>query len=228
MTTARLPGDPFAEFDAAYVFGALSPDERQEFEEHLSGCDACAASVRSLAALPGLLARVPQEDLFGPDAEAPPTLLPRLIDAVRKDRHRTRWRTVGAGLLAAACVLGLLVGVLVSRQSTSTPTALPPAISMTEVHASPLTATVRLSSVAWGTKIVMRCTDEPTSTPYPGGSTYWMVITRKDGTQESLASWGTVPDKTLTIEGDTSTALSQIARVEVQVAGRLPILRVTL
>lgn len=29
--------DPFATFDAAYVLGALSPEDRQRFEEHLRG-----------------------------------------------------------------------------------------------------------------------------------------------------------------------------------------------
>ena len=28
--------DPFVTYDAAYVLGALSPEDRQEFEEHLT------------------------------------------------------------------------------------------------------------------------------------------------------------------------------------------------
>jgi len=49
--------------DGAYVLGALSPGERQEFERHLLGCEECSRSVRELAGLPGLLALVEAEDL---------------------------------------------------------------------------------------------------------------------------------------------------------------------
>lgn len=49
--------DEFAIYDAAYVLGALAPQERQAFEEHLQECPRCTEAVRELAALPGLLAR---------------------------------------------------------------------------------------------------------------------------------------------------------------------------
>jgi len=45
-------------FDAAaYVLGALSPGERQSFEEHLAGCVGCRDDLVTIAALPGLLRR---------------------------------------------------------------------------------------------------------------------------------------------------------------------------
>lgn len=52
-----MTADEFATYDAAYVLGALSPEDRQAFEEHLQECDRCAAAVRELAGLPGLLAQ---------------------------------------------------------------------------------------------------------------------------------------------------------------------------
>jgi len=54
--------DRFAQWDAAYVLGALSPAERREFEEHLATCPHCQAAVSELAALPGLLAQVSPAD----------------------------------------------------------------------------------------------------------------------------------------------------------------------
>ena len=54
--------DKFAQWDAAYVLGALSPAERREFEEHLASCPACQAAVSELAALPGLLAQISPAD----------------------------------------------------------------------------------------------------------------------------------------------------------------------
>ena len=33
----------YAHLDGSYVLGALSPAERQEFEQHLADCAACSA-----------------------------------------------------------------------------------------------------------------------------------------------------------------------------------------
>ncbi|MFI2489569.1 anti-sigma factor family protein [Promicromonospora kroppenstedtii] len=66
-------GDEFAEWDAAYVLGALSPSDRRAYERHLAGCAACRSAVAELAGLPGLLgtispahARALTEDDAGP------------------------------------------------------------------------------------------------------------------------------------------------------------------
>jgi anti-sigma-K factor RskA len=48
---------------ALYVLGALAPQERTAFEAHLTTCVECTAEVRSLAAVPAMLAQtVPQVD----------------------------------------------------------------------------------------------------------------------------------------------------------------------
>jgi anti-sigma-K factor RskA len=48
---------------AFFVLGALTPAERVAFETHVAGCSECAADVRSLTAVPTLLAlAVPQVD----------------------------------------------------------------------------------------------------------------------------------------------------------------------
>ena len=111
--------DPFADHDAAYVFGALAPDERTAYERHLQHCDACSASVAAMAGVPGLLARVPLERLIDDDqTPAPDTLLPRLVAQVNRERQRARWRSGAAVLLAAACVVAVLIGILVQHHST--------------------------------------------------------------------------------------------------------------
>ena len=97
----------FAHHDGAYVLGALSPAERQEFERHLDGCAACARATRELAGLPGLLARVDPDVLeSAPHVEpVPATLLPALVHQVRRTQQRRRFLT--AGLAAVAVVLGV-------------------------------------------------------------------------------------------------------------------------
>ncbi|NKY37955.1 anti-sigma factor family protein, partial [Cellulomonas septica] len=57
-----LPADdPFREWDAAYVLGALGPSDRRRFEEHLAVCDACQDRVAELAGMPGLLRALPPD-----------------------------------------------------------------------------------------------------------------------------------------------------------------------
>ena len=58
----NAPPDKFAQWDAAYVLGALSPAERREFEEHLASCPVCQGAVSELVAIPGLLAQVSPAD----------------------------------------------------------------------------------------------------------------------------------------------------------------------
>ena len=111
-------GDPFAEYDAAYVLGSLSPQDRHEFEAHLKGCRQCTVAVAALAGLPGLLSTVSATDAeriaeLGADATppVPETLRPRLLTSVRNRRRlRTVIQVTAAGLVAAAClVLGLFI-----------------------------------------------------------------------------------------------------------------------
>ena len=48
----------FAEWDAAYVLGALSPSDRRAFEAHMGTCERCREAVGELAPTIGLLSRV--------------------------------------------------------------------------------------------------------------------------------------------------------------------------
>ena len=71
----------FAEWDGAYVLGSLSPADRLQFEQHLSGCADCARGVRELAGMPGLLGRVRPDVLENAGVVDPvaDTLLPSLV-----------------------------------------------------------------------------------------------------------------------------------------------------
>ena len=79
--------------DAGYVLGALPPDDRQRYVAHMTECPDCRSSVRELAGLPGLLARVDPGDVAGlgriPEP-APQTILPRRHRVVAADRFRQR------------------------------------------------------------------------------------------------------------------------------------------
>jgi Putative zinc-finger len=88
----------------AYVLGALDPEERSRFEEHLDGCPLCAAELAEFAGIPGLLDRVRPEDLQ-PVAVAPShDLFDRVSAAAgvqpEPPPRRLRWLLVAAAVLA--------------------------------------------------------------------------------------------------------------------------------
>ncbi|WP_454859024.1 anti-sigma factor family protein [Promicromonospora soli] len=135
-------GDHYAEWDAAYVLGALSPSDRRAYEQHLAECDACRAAVTELAGMPGLLgtlspahaealvaeapgtAELPDGGPAGPsgvgqDGDAGAELAPvvplaRLAHAARRSRFRRR--ALGAVAASALVVAGTIGGsVLTDR-----------------------------------------------------------------------------------------------------------------
>ncbi len=125
--------DEFADWDASYVLGMLSPDERRRFERHLATCPTCEHAVAELAGLPGILAGLTPADAAAlladdgraradahlRDLEHQPTQVRRLAGAVSRSRRRGRQRiaalVTGVGVVVA--VLGLVAGIGISRDS---------------------------------------------------------------------------------------------------------------
>ena len=105
----------FEELAAGYVLGALEPDDEDDFQRHLGGCETCEATVRELEAVAGELAYA------APPVDPPDTLwagIRREIEpqAARRPtpgaapRRRARPRGLLAGLAAVAAIV--LVAVL--------------------------------------------------------------------------------------------------------------------
>ena len=154
--------------DGAYVLGALSPADRQAFEAHLSGCDRCQRSVRELAGLPGLLARVDAGVLESPaaDVPVPAGVLPALLRDVRTERRRRTWLTAGAAAAAAVVVATATFTLAGLNDSGDGPSAAPSATSSSTATGRPMApvgdvkgvrATLDLAPVAWGTKLDLVC-----------------------------------------------------------------------
>jgi hypothetical protein len=91
-----------------YVLGALPPDERARFAEHLAACPECAAELAELETLPALLGRVRPEDLEPVRVTPSPGLFDRVAAAAQvRPAHRTRRLVLAA---AAVVVLGAGAG----------------------------------------------------------------------------------------------------------------------
>jgi anti-sigma factor RsiW len=217
----------YADWDAAYVLGSLSPAERREFETHLEGCERCRASVAELSGLPGLLARLDADRAFelleqpdeAPAADAAPIppmptdLVARIQgrDAARRSRRRTRL-VLG---LAAAAVVATGIALPVSIATAPHPTV---STALSQVVTSPLSADVELTSVKWGTKVEMSCRyrDIDSGAPAETRWVYALWVVQKDGTASELSSWSAANNSTVTLSAGTAVPVDQIAAVQVR------------
>ncbi|TFC51022.1 MULTISPECIES: anti-sigma factor [unclassified Cryobacterium] len=122
-----MTSDRFREWDAAYLLGALSPEDRHAFERHLPTCPACAVAVAELAGLPGILAALPAAEAVALTETTPteiaasaplsdahlraaphqPGAVQRLAGAAVARTRRNRLRLAVAGTAVAA---GLALG----------------------------------------------------------------------------------------------------------------------
>ena len=207
-----MPDDPFASWDAAYVLGALSPEERAAFEEHLENCPSCSRAVQQMAGMPGLLSRA---DLDAND-EPPAELLPTLLRTAGRERRRRLLITGGGWAAAAAASIALVLVLVLGRAAVAVTPAATPLETMSSVNGSPLTGQVGLVGVAWGTKIELKCT-------YPEGFSdnepYVLVVHGRAQTgTEQIGSWKLVPGHTATMNASTNVAVDDIASVEVRSA----------
>ncbi|MBB3043515.1 anti-sigma factor family protein [Nocardioides soli] len=242
MNTRPATGCEFAHDDGAYVLGALPPADRLAFERHLATCPECARSVGRLAGLPGLLSRVPLDVLESAPAPEPlpATLLPALLDEVRRGERRRR-RLVGlAAAAAVAAIAGAsVVAVGALDHDGAGPQAVPssavstaPAQEMTPLAEGNDTATVALTPVAWGTRLDLECrwgSDRAAEPGYDhaGAGSYALVVRSTAGEVQQVATWRALPGRTMRVTGATSLDRAEIAAVEVRTADGRPAFELT-
>jgi hypothetical protein len=215
------PGpDPYAEWDAAYVLGALAPAERLEFEGHLAGCARCRASVAEIAGLPGLLAQVGPEDAAAlteapdPHDGIPATVMPEVLATVRRQRGRLTRVLVG---LAAAVVL-VLVGLGLGQALSGPGSKEPQLLAFTPVAPSFITANVTLVPVSSGTDVRVECQYSGATDPDPLGeyARYSIVVTDRSGHATAIKDWPISAHKVMRPSGTTPLPVSQIGAVEIR------------
>jgi hypothetical protein len=224
-------------FDAApYVLGALSPEERQAFEAHLAGCPACEDAVREFAGLPGLLSRLPADEVAAAlevPPEPPPTLLPSLQFAVRRERRARRWRVVATGA-AAACLAIIGTAVVVDQvagdngvSGTGTPPAVsvPQALAFQPLGDAPVVASASLTGKTWGTEIDMKCTYSGPGWEAGTEPEYTLVAYDKSGARHQIGDWKVLVGKEVSLHMSTGIARDQIQSLQVVNPSNAPVLQ---
>jgi RNA polymerase sigma-70 factor (ECF subfamily) len=208
--------DPYAQSDAAYVLGALSPTERREYEEHLTSCGRCRESVAELGGMPALLGLVPAAQVLEalPDpGPVPDTSLPGLVARARRERRRRRLQGwVGAAAVVVAC-LAAAVALLPGLHRSGT------VVALSATQPVPVVASVRLSPTSWGTKLEVTCTYTGTARPAAGSAfaTYRLVLLPDGGgAGEAVATWQTVPGREVVADGSTSLRVRDVGTLQLQ------------
>ncbi|WP_167762292.1 zf-HC2 domain-containing protein [Blastococcus sp. CT_GayMR20] len=160
----------------AYVLGALEPDERQQVEEHVRTCPACAAELAGLRSLPGLLERVRPEDLLPVPVTPSPDLFARTAAAVGAERPRTlRSRTWALAAAVVLAVLGIGAGVTVWATGQGEQTA--------SATSGPVRVSVTASPARDGSAI------EVTVAGLRPGETCGLVAFDRDGRRYDAGTW---------------------------------------
>jgi anti-sigma factor RsiW len=215
----------YAEWDAAYVLGALSLAERREYESHLESCERCRAAVAELSGLPGLLGRLDDarafsllEDESSPLPVPPTADIADAVESIERARRRRRVRRLRmvVGLAAAAVIAGA-VAVPLTIAAQPHPAV---AVALKPAEKSPLTAEVELTSVAWGTKIDMRCaygTRNTWQNPSAEGDwSYGLWVIDRKGHATQVSSWKATGGSQVRLTAATALSVGQIATVQVR------------
>jgi hypothetical protein len=229
--------DPFVEWDAAYVLGMLSPDERRTFERHLATCDACRSAVTELAGMPGILGTLSSaeatalenlaDDTHLSEEAHQPGQVQALARVAARRRRTSRRRTggIGIGLAALGVVAGILFGTSViapanptgSVVQTSSPSAEAP---MTQVTPGVMTADLTITSKDWGTRFDWTC--HYVDGAWTGGASapsYDLVVTDKSGHQTTVATWTASGATAANLSASTGLRVGDIRSVEIRPAG---------
>lgn len=182
-----------AQWDAAYLLGALSDAEAAEYERYLADTAESddAADASHLPAILDVLS--PEEALALLDEGSP--IARRDEDghapasfAAGAERRRTRSRAVRVATVIASAAAFLLIGGLVGHaigpQESSTGVALQ---AMAPGQRQGVTASLALSSEPWGTRLDWEC--EYTKDWAVKATGYDLVVTTKSGVETVVASW---------------------------------------
>ena len=247
------PVDPFRDWDAAYVLGALDADDRRAFERHLSVCPACAAAVTELAGIPGILGKIDADAAVGlsrseattatttaattahtaqaaqlGDSRHLPDLVQRLARTARRRQRRNR-RWLAAGSIAAAAALivaGIVTGTAIHPTGDAAGTSSGTSVAMSQIQPNALTADLRVTGKPWGTRFDWSCVYGSSWLAGRASQSYDLVVTDASGAQTTIATWNAAGPKAVGLTASSGIPLTDIRTVEIRASGAaVPLVR---
>ena len=222
--------DPFKDWDAAYVLGALSHEERREYESHLAHCDECSGAVSFFAGIPGILGKLDSKTAVGlidgatTESSDESLFLQKLAKRAEQVRGKTRIRLT-IGIVAAAIIsisVGVTTGVLVHSSSsvaTSDSNSIGTLMRVTNLQPQVMTASFRITSKAWGTRFDWNCSYPATPRYGQSLTSYDLAVIDTSGRRSIIATWSSSGSKAVGLAATSALPQSQIKSVEVTLAG---------
>jgi hypothetical protein len=223
--TSNAPDDDLAEWDAAYVLGALSLEDRRTYENYLAANPARSAELTELAGMPGILNALSRDeavaltDLAGaPPSQDRPDNVSSLANAAarRQQRSRRTWLATAVAAAAALVITGGVVGATVFPRSPAPAQT----VAMQAMQPTPrggLTAELAVTEKKWGTELNWAC--QYTKDWSRNVGSYDIVVTTHDGVQSAVGSWKPAGDEATGLSAATSIPTSQIRTVDIRVTG---------
>jgi Putative zinc-finger len=205
--------DPYRDWDAAYLLGALSAKDRRAYEEHLQTCDECSAELASLGDVPDTLAALPADRALATITDAPPNLLPGLVRSVQQDvrRRRVRLGAVMTAVAVAAAVIGAVITIPLTREQPQGDY-----VVLAQTVASKLSADARLVPERWGTTIEISCRYDELATPSERARGYELYVTDTSGKSQLIASWTSSPGTTVKPAATTKLQRNEIQALDIR------------
>lgn len=211
----RQEHEHLAEWDAAYVLGALRPADRRVYEQHMEQCQLCREAVNELSSMPGLLAHIrPEPEVDLPDQPRAPA---DVVDAVLRTEHRrtTRRRRRLGWAAAAAAVLALVIAIPAALMLQSADDAVSVALEPVDAAPTSMSVEVSLTPTAWGTDLSIECR-YPTDMGYQERQTWYaLIVTDTAGASTQVSTWRAVAGQTITLDAATAVDLEDIASLTV-------------
>lgn len=226
-----------------YLLGAADAGERRAMEQHLAYCPACRAELARLSPLPGLLFRVPADQV--PAGLSGPRPVKAAVDGVhlqsrpavrsapqngaaepgrQRPAPARRWRF--AGLVAAAAVAGLAAGIAVAPRGSGVTAAKPPGVGVESAtpavifagsdSATNFQATAALMSTSKGSSIDLWLHGRLR------GARCELVVDSREGRHEVAGTWNAWAANFVVIPASADWRPSDIANLQLRTpAGEL-------
>ncbi len=216
--------DDLAEWDAAYVLGALNSEERRTYEDYLATNPLRSAELNDLAGMPDILDVLsPEEalaltDLAGtpPDQDRHDNVASFAQAAERQRRSRRGVLAVVVAAAAAMAIVGGVVGATVFPRTTGSVQTV--AMAPMQPGSRPgLTAQLAVTEKKWGTELNWAC--EYTKDWARDVESYDIVVTTNSGEQMVVGSWRPAGDEATGLSAATSVPTSEIRTVDIRVSG---------